>query len=604
MFIYKPVKTTPLNKKHVAHKSWTITDETAGTFGIVSYSGEYSRGEWSISDTSCANIALERTTSNGYYMREIFDSLYQLYYTDPENYTKSNDGEYLLQQTRNINSSIHAVSIPSNIFGKRLKENSFTMSRVGTTVYDDGIGNLRDAGITSSVAYEFKQHNKSDYHIKIDFNDGWKFINTNPNTKLEFDTRNARLVDYSDGPFTPVGENISFARHGIGAGEPALGQSGVSSSTYVVLHGSQSIESSSNSVIQIENSVVLGANDRAWNDDFAISLWVNAPQSQSRRNSFNGPWESQGGSGIGTTELRTLKGHSSNVITTSRQWESTVPWELRIFNSDHAKKGRLLFGRGHQTLTTNITSSAINDGNWHHVVLQVATSSMQLWLDGVLQEESKTDPMADEAIFDSSTDITIGARPWGNKSREVVGGSGQSMVPPGSNAVQVARTYTYKHKNYIYPFSGSIDSYKIFNKSITPTEVISLYRNYRDSNIVGNIFYQHGIAAITDLSGSYKTLLNDYTLQFNGTTEHTIHNYQCVVEDEEYNMTFNQSARKNQDKNNPRLKGFATASDFTPYITTIGLYSDQNELLAVSKLANPVKSPTDLDIVFNVQFDT
>ena len=166
MFIYKPVKTTPLNKKHVAHKSWTVTDETSANFGVVSYSGEYSRGEWSVSDTACANIALERTTTNGYYMREIFDSIYHLYYTDPENFTKSNDAEYLLQQTRNINSSIYVVSIPSNIFGKRLKENSFTMSRAAaTTVYDDGIGNLRDSNIS------IQELSKSDYHIKCDFND-------------------------------------------------------------------------------------------------------------------------------------------------------------------------------------------------------------------------------------------------------------------------------------------------------------------------------------------------------------------------------------------------------------------------------------------------
>ena len=83
-----------------------------------------------------------------------------------------------------------------------------------------------------------------------------------------------------------------------------------------------------------------------------------------------------------------------------------------------------------------------------------------------------------------------------------------------------------------------------------------------------------------------------------------LHNYQCVVEDEEYNVTFNPSARVNYDKNNPKLQGFATSSNFTPFITTIGLYDPSGNLLAVSKLANPIQSPTDLDIVFNVQFDT
>ena len=112
------------------------------------------------------------------------------------------------------------------------------------------------------------------------------------------------------------------------------------------------------------------------------------------------------------------------------------------------------------------------------------------------------------------------------------------------------------------------------------------------------------MAVITHPSGSYTSLINDYTLKFKATTEHTIHNYQCIIEDEQYNFTFNPSARKNQDKNNSRLQAFATASDFAPYITTIGLYNEFNELLAIGKLANPVKSPQELDLVINVQFDT
>ena len=146
--------------------------------------------------------------------------------------------------------------------------------------------------------------------------------------------------------------------------------------------------------------------------------------------------------------------------------------------------------------------------------------------------------------------------------------------------------------------------FKINNRALVDSEINSLYDYYRDTDIVGNLFYNHGIAVITDQSGSYTDLVNDYTLYFKATTEHSIHNYQCIVEDEQFNITYNPSARVNYDINNPKLKGFATASDFTPYITTIGLYNDFNELLAIGKLANPVKSPTDIDIVFNVQFDT
>jgi hypothetical protein len=37
------------------------------------------------------------------------------------------------------------------------------------------------------------------------------------------------------------------------------------------------------------------------------------------------------------------------------------------------------------------------------------------------------------------------------------------------------------------------------------------------------------------------------------------------------------------------LRDFATGSYFKPYITTIGLYNDNNELLLVGKFAQPIQ---------------
>ena len=48
--------------------------------------------------------------------------------------------------------------------------------------------------------------------------------------------------------------------------------------------------------------------------------------------------------------------------------------------------------------------------------------------------------------------------------------------------------------------------------------------------------------------------------------------------------------------------GFATSSYFTPYITTVGLYDDNFNLLAVGKLATPLQSSptTDTTILVNI----
>ena len=46
-----------------------------------------------------------------------------------------------------------------------------------------------------------------------------------------------------------------------------------------------------------------------------------------------------------------------------------------------------------------------------------------------------------------------------------------------------------------------------------------------------------------------------------------------------------------------------TGSDFNPYVTNVGLYSEDNELLAHGKLAKPVKMSKDIDTTFVVRFD-
>ena len=48
---------------------------------------------------------------------------------------------------------------------------------------------------------------------------------------------------------------------------------------------------------------------------------------------------------------------------------------------------------------------------------------------------------------------------------------------------------------------------------------------------------------------------------------------------------------------------FVTGSKFAPYITTIGLYDDTNDLLAIGRLAKPIKNDKELDISFLLRFD-
>ena len=47
-----------------------------------------------------------------------------------------------------------------------------------------------------------------------------------------------------------------------------------------------------------------------------------------------------------------------------------------------------------------------------------------------------------------------------------------------------------------------------------------------------------------------------------------------------------------------------TGSFLLPFITTIGLYDDEYQLVAVAKLPQPIKSESDMPVNFIIRFDT
>ena len=74
----------------------------------------------------------------------------------------------------------------------------------------------------------------------------------------------------------------------------------------------------------------------------------------------------------------------------------------------------------------------------------------------------------------------------------------------------------------------------------------------------------------------------------------------CKVEQGDFNLTTNYSALKDD---NQTYLSHITSSTFEPYLTTIGLYNQHAELLAIGKLANPVKNRNNIDMNFLVRVD-
>jgi hypothetical protein len=123
---------------------------------------------------------------------------------------------------------------------------------------------------------------------------------------------------------------------------------------------------------------------------------------------------------------------------------------------------------------------------------------------------------------------------------------------------------------------------------------------------VGNVFYEHGNMVITSTGSNYQnfgTGSNNYTVQFRA--RHTIYELEayCTAKAGEFNTPMNPSSRVSRSLQLTEPLGFVTSSDFSSYVTTIGLYDDNLNLLVVGKTAQPIRNETDLGITFVVRLD-
>jgi len=186
--------------------------------------------------------------------------------------------------------------------------------------------------------------------------------------------------------------------------------------------------------------------------------------------------------------------------------------------------------------------------------------------------------------------------------------------------------------NYIVPnsFVWTADSGSIIDDGEGNLIYVS------QNKICGNIFYEQGIAIITSdtdpLNDGYD--FADYGSAVYGLTDpiiaqnfvtssnvtcsfsssFTIYEtqYKCTVRENEYNFTLNPTISSGSTQISSSvgtfftpgqyLNDFSTSSYFSPYVTTVGLYDEDQNLLAVGKLAQPLPtSPTtDTTILINI----
>ena len=292
----------------------------------------------------------------------------------------------------------------------------------------------------------------------------------------------------------------------------------------------------------------------------------------------------------GTSELlnTNVSGNMQLIDTTA---EPQFPFEI------YMKNQTLYFDRADTNKKISLNFDINTSGTNSHILCQKSASKMEIYLDGELQ---------------ATTNGTL-QTPTRNRANLYIGSKGVQSKPDSSFLNVQFRQ-----------FNGNLSNINIWENSFTSNEITKISESINASPYVGNIFYKTGFATITHpkyhsilgsigigdmaIESDFAVDSDTYTginrLEFQGTHKIREWEYQCTIDQHEYNATTNISARKSNSSNNYELANFTTSSYFKPYITTIGLYDDNNDLLVVGKLNQPIRTSNETDTTFIIRWDT
>lgn len=458
----------------------------------------------------------------------------------------------------------HIISIPQLKFGEEIKPGSLQIDIINGASYtliDDGNGNL----IESTGYTTFNIDNRI---LRLGFDNN--VLSSDPRYPTEITSYNTT-------------SQTSFVQNTGGIG---FGKSLYFSQSYVRIDGTPSY-----------------FNPRTL-DNYAVSFWFTLDTTT--------PGHGRNSHLISKRSLARNYGliNPSGRRVSGNIWRPNnkiTPYDIYVNQS-----GKLQAQVGDGSTLITLDAGTVSANTTYHVVMQKSGSSYELYLDGV-----KTSTTANLSTITNDADIFIGC-----KGLDV-------------------------HNNND-PFAymvGSIDEVQYYNTYLTSTQITQL-KSANDINqsnpfnlsSVGKVFYREGMIVITSPSPKYgstttmpinllfptalynngpafngnssQAYLNDptninaasITIKWNSTLTLYENEILCRINEEEFNFTLNPSILK--DSENGQLpKEFIYNDEFGPYITTIGLYNENAELLAIGKLGGPIKKRSNVDLNIIVRFD-
>jgi len=600
-----------------AHKQYNFTSASAAISQISHYTANHTSE--SVSSYSSASSDYGGDTINVVKYNQIDHLFYRNY---KQKIDSKKDFKNYLKQRRDLYKRANILSIPTGLYGYEIKPNSFYLSASGQEVIDDSFGNLIISGTNVDNYPNDVQQNV----FRLDPIQGFKKYDLSvfdgyaiENSQIVRDgdvVKNDRII--STAPDIPY-ELIYKQFYRQGQNNPAFSSSYTTTDKQFLLEKSgrnpntfdlddsyffnkllynkiqfstSLLGSATNKFPQINLNSKIGSyieckHNERFNfnktDDFSISFFVTPATASTEKRYIIAK--------SGTKTIVNSGSHSQDVDA-----EPQFPYEIYMVSQS------LYFDRsdGNTTYSINAFITSSNTSlRTSHILCQNSASVMQIWFDGTLITSTNT-------TFEKQTR---------NTANLYIGAKGPHGNIDASTAIPAQGKGKY--------LSGSLSNINIWSKAYNSTQVTNISESINGSPYIGNLFYRNGFATIThpkytnilDNAGVGDLAVGDnfsigpigngiQTLQFQGSHLIYEHEYQCTVQEHEYNSTTNLSARIIPSSTNNQLADFTTSSFFKPFVTTIGLYNEENELLVVGKLGQPIRMSDETDTTFVVRYDT
>jgi len=470
-------------------------------------------------------------------------------------------------------------------FGSEVQPNTlkFTVTKGGITynIVDDGFGNLYDTSIGKD---NFPNEDNRVFYLapvqafkKEDLNLDIETGNTLVNNITEY-----THPVYDDSYFQNVVKykNIIFEQGQEDGG--ILNTTNLVTNLTITTPGNHSIK-----YITAEHRPYLNFND----EDFCISFYysgsnqiqIYSQDSDQLTNYILTKEGAQTSPPLGTQAGGSYSTNTTGALDlTSTPANPAFPYRLAV---ERVSNGNLdiHFERFDGENLANVSGSLFagaDDKDPTHILVQKTGSKLQIYKNGVLEGEED----------DTTT------KPCQNKADLVFfskrNADGSYYNDGETNGLFGGQSFHMKQ-------------FQIWNRSMNINEIAMVSESFTGTYPIGNLFYDNGFATLTH--PKYMELFNGgnlNTLKYKNTHLITENEYQCTMTEDEFEFTTNPTARKIPSIESEDIADFTTGSAFKPYVTTVGLYDDDGNLLVVGKLGQPIKASSETDTTFIIRFDT